>query len=164
MQYLLPRSSSSTLYADLSRALHQAATRIGSPDRITPHRLRHTYASEMIRLGVSLPALMALLGHRDIRMTLIYVQVTQQDLFREFHLACQNAVHRHHIPELSPPSSPPLRSDLSGIRRSLAAVRHLIEMYRRQLQDDKVRRKLQRLANRLLRVDRELDHFGSPEK
>ncbi len=164
MQYLLPRSSSSTLYADLSRALHQAATPIGSPDRITPHRLRHTYASEMIRLGVSLPALMALLGHRDIRMTLIYVQVTQQDLFREFHLACQNAVHRHHIPELSPPSSPPLRSDLSGIRRSLAAVRHLIEMYRRQLQDDKVRRKLQRLANRLLRVDRELDHFGSPEK
>ena len=76
--YLLPRGSSSTLYADLRLALHQAAVRIDSSDRITPHRLRHTYASEMIRLGVSLPALMDLLGHKDIRMTLIYVQVTQQ--------------------------------------------------------------------------------------
>jgi len=39
----------------------------------------------MLRLGVSLPALMRLLGHKDIRMTLRYVQVTQQDLQREFH-------------------------------------------------------------------------------
>ena len=45
------------------------------------HR-RHSYASEMIRLGVSLPALMQLLGHKDIRMTLRYVQVTQHDLKR----------------------------------------------------------------------------------
>src|SRR5205807_2677911 len=96
-------------------ALHRAAVRIGSSDRITPHRLRHTYATEMIRLGVSLPALMELLGHKDIRMTLIYVQVTQQDLFREFHLARQNAMHHHQIPEISPLSTPPLTSDLSGI-------------------------------------------------
>jgi len=162
--YLLPRGNSHTLYADLRRALFQAATRIGSSDRITPHRLRHTYASEMVRLGVSLPALMELLGHKDIRMTLIYVQVTQQDLFREFHLAHQNAVHRHHIPERSPLSTPPPCSDLSGIRRSLAAARPLIEMYRRQLQNEQVRRKLQRLAHRLLKVDRELDRFGSAEK
>ncbi len=44
----------------------------------------------MLRLGVSLPALMQLLGHKDIRMTLRYVQVTQQDLQREFHRARQN--------------------------------------------------------------------------
>src|SRR5712691_4950987 len=47
------------------------------------------YASEMLRLGVSLPALMQLLGRKDIRMTLRYVQVTQQDLQREFHTACK---------------------------------------------------------------------------
>ena len=41
----------------------------------------------MVRLGVSLPALMQLLGHKDIRMTLRYVQVTQQDLQRQFQLA-----------------------------------------------------------------------------
>jgi integrase/recombinase XerD len=32
-----------------------------------PHQLRHTFATEMIRLGVSLPAVMQLLGHKDIR-------------------------------------------------------------------------------------------------
>ena len=41
-----------------------------------------TFATEMLRLGVSLPALMQLLGHKDISMTLRYVQVTQQDLQR----------------------------------------------------------------------------------
>ena len=43
------------------------------------HR-RHSYATEMLRLRVSLPALMQLLGHKDIRMTLRYVQVIQPDL------------------------------------------------------------------------------------
>ena len=36
---------------------------------------RHSYATEMLRLGVSLPALMQLLGDKEIRMTLRYVQV-----------------------------------------------------------------------------------------
>ena len=57
---------------------------------VIPHRLQHSFASEMLRLGVSLPALMQLLGHNDIRMTLRYVQVTQQDLQREFHRARLN--------------------------------------------------------------------------
>ena len=73
---------------------------------------RHTFASEMLRLGVSLPALMQLLGHKDIRMTLRYLQITQQDLQREFHLARQNPAHRHFLPELTLPdiSSTELRS------------------------------------------------------
>jgi site-specific recombinase XerD len=39
---------------------------------------------KMLRLGISLPALMQLLGHKDIRMTLRYVEVTQLDLHCEF--------------------------------------------------------------------------------
>jgi integrase/recombinase XerD len=46
---------------------------------------RHTFATEMLRLGISLPALMQLLGHKDIHMALLYLEVTQQDLQREFH-------------------------------------------------------------------------------
>jgi hypothetical protein len=119
----------------------------------------------MIRLGVSLPALMQLLGHKDIRMTLRYVQVTQRDLQREFHLARQNAVAHHQIPELSPRSRPLSESsDLPGVRCALAATRHLLEMYRRQLHDEKASRKLQRLDKRLLNVAFELDQFGTAEK
>ena len=76
----------------LRNALHQAAERAAAPIVSPATSFRHTYATEMVRLGVSLPALMQLLGHKDIRMTLRYVQVTQQDLQREFHLARQNAI------------------------------------------------------------------------
>ena len=61
-------------------------------------------ATEMLRLGVSLPALMLLLGHKDVRMTLRYVQVTHQGLQREFHLARQNAAPPHRLPIASIPN------------------------------------------------------------
>ncbi len=38
----------------------------------------------------------------DIRMTMRYVQVTQQDLQREFHRACHNTTLRHPVPKLPP--------------------------------------------------------------
>jgi hypothetical protein len=100
---------------------------------------------------------MKLLGHKDIYMTLRYVQVTQQDLQREFHRARQNASQRHHVPKLPlPANSCAATADSPGIRQSLAATRHLLEMYRRQLQDDKARQKLQRLDKRLLAISLEL--------
>jgi integrase len=38
----------------------------------------------MVRAGVSLPALMRLMGHSDIQTTLVYVQVTPQDVYLEY--------------------------------------------------------------------------------
>ena len=49
-----------------------------------PHRFRHTFASDMIRAGMSLPALMQLMGHADIQTTLLYVLVTPQDVYLEY--------------------------------------------------------------------------------
>jgi integrase len=49
-----------------------------------PHRFRHTFASDMVRAGISLPALMQLMGHADIETTLRYVQVTPQDVYRQY--------------------------------------------------------------------------------
>src|ERR1700756_923484 len=49
-----------------------------------PHRFRHTFASDMIRAGMSLPALMHLMGHADIETTLRYVQVTPQDVYLQY--------------------------------------------------------------------------------
>ena len=117
----------------------------------------------MLRLGVSLPALMKLLGHKDITMTLRYVQVTQQDLQREFHQARQNAAQSHRLPTLSLPTDVQ-SADLPGIRRAVSATRHLLEMYRRQLGDEKAKRKLQRLDQRLLAVASDLDRIAIAEK
>jgi len=49
-----------------------------------PHRFRHTFASDMVRAGVSLPALMQLMGHADIETTLLYVEVTPQDVYLQY--------------------------------------------------------------------------------
>src|SRR5713226_7047123 len=49
-----------------------------------PHRFRHTFASDMVRAGMSLPALMQLMGHADIETTLHYVQVTPQDVYLQY--------------------------------------------------------------------------------
>ena len=119
----------------------------------------------MLRLGVSLPALMQLLGHKDISMTLRYLQVAQQDLQREFHLACRTITQRHLVPKLAlPDSSLPGSSDIPGIRRALDATRHLLEMYRRQLDNEKSRRRLQRLDKRIAAVAAELYRFVTAEK
>ena len=43
-----------------------------------PHRFRHTFASDMVRADMSLPALMQLMGHADIQTTLQYVRITHK--------------------------------------------------------------------------------------
>ena len=162
--FLLPRYGGHyALYQTLLLALAGAAKRAGCSCPVTPHRLRHTFASELLRLGVSLPALMQLLGHKDIRMTLRYVQVTQQDLQREFHTARQRAPQPHSVPVLSVPDCP-TSADLPGILQALAATRHLLDMYRRAVSDEKTRRRLQRLDRRLLDVAKQLDYITSAEK
>ena len=61
--FLLPRYGVRVpLVLALQSALAQAAKRAGCSTHVTPHRLRHSFATEMLRLGVSLPALMKLLG------------------------------------------------------------------------------------------------------
>jgi site-specific recombinase XerD len=57
-----------------------------------PHRLRHTFGSDMVRGGVSLPALMHLMGHSHIHTTVLYVQVSPQDVWREYRRAVQNRI------------------------------------------------------------------------
>ena len=90
------------------------------------------------------------------------MEVTQQDLQREFHQARQNAAHLHRVPTLALPN------DISGaglpsVRQALEATRHLLEMYRRQLGDQRTRRKLQRLDKRLLTVASELQRIDTKE-
>jgi len=72
--YLLPRRGRSreAWFEILRQTLANAARTAVCTTSVTPHRLRHTFATTMLRLGVSLPALMQLLGHKDIRMTLLY--------------------------------------------------------------------------------------------
>ena len=58
-----------------------------------PHRFRHTFASDMVRAGISLPALMQLMGHADIETTLHYVKVSPQDVYLQYARAAAQCIH-----------------------------------------------------------------------
>jgi site-specific recombinase XerD len=137
------------LIRQLRCCLHEVTVAAGVTARIVPHQFRHTYASEMIRSSVTLPAVMKLLGHADPKMTMRYVDVTSNDLQREYHLAREKP--RHLIP---PPKAPTLspRAGLGGVIDSLLFAQHAIEMFRRSLPDGAPRRCLDRLSNRLTKI------------
>jgi hypothetical protein len=85
-----------TLIKQLRPYLSDAAAAVGISPRIVPHQLRHTYATAMVRAGVSLPALMTLLGHVKAEMSMKYVQVSGEDLQREFLQAARGRGIWHH--------------------------------------------------------------------
>lgn len=49
-----------------------------------PHRCRHTFGADMVRAGMSLPALQRLMGHSQIATTMLYVELAPQDVWREY--------------------------------------------------------------------------------
>lgn len=88
------------------QALAEACEDIESTELITSHRLRHSYATSMLAAGVSLPSLMRMLGHRDIRMTLRYAAVTQELISREYFQALPKIESRYRDALRAVPSSP----------------------------------------------------------
>jgi integrase len=139
--------------------LHQVCHALGLSTRIVPHQLRHTYASEMLRAGVRFPAVMKLLGHTSPEMTMLYLEVTLNDLQREFELA--RSKPRHLVPQPRVPSAP-LRTGLGGVLDSLLATQHVLEMFRRALPNGTSRRRLDRLSNRLTKILREARKLATP--
>ena len=63
----------------ISRILNRVA-KVAGIGHVHPHQLRHTLATQAINRGMSLEAIAALLGHKTLRMTLIYARIADQSV------------------------------------------------------------------------------------
>ncbi len=72
----------------VQRLIEKYAASAGITKKITPHTLRHTFATDLLRNGADIRAVQAMLGHESITTTQIYTHVTNRELkkvHRKFH-------------------------------------------------------------------------------
>ncbi len=77
----------------LWKILKKHAAAAGLSDRVTPHVLRHSFATHLLMGGADLRAVQELLGHADIRTTQVYTHL-HRDYLREQHLLHHPRAHR----------------------------------------------------------------------
>lgn len=66
------------------RSLFRHHRRCSKVPQANPHRFRHTFGADMVRAGISVPALMHLMGHTQIHTTMLYVELAPQDVWCEY--------------------------------------------------------------------------------
>jgi integrase len=79
----------SSFCSDIRDAFREITTGLVTPEPLRLHRLRHTFATEMLNAGMSLYGVMHLLGHRHVGTTLIYAAITQVTVREEFFSALE---------------------------------------------------------------------------
>ena len=148
--WLVPGShGQQTKYLELRAALAAIAGDLPDPTPVTSHRLRHTYATEMLSAGMSLVGVMRLLGHRDYHMTLRYTAITPELVGKEYAQALEQLATKYRLPAalpLEPDASPVELLDHLGrwLRKHAPAHHALVPLLKRL---DRLRVEFERLPS-----------------
>jgi integrase/recombinase XerC len=71
----------------IARVLEKRVVRAGLPAGVTPHTLRHSFATHMLQAGANLREVQELLGHRSVASTQIYTHLTLDHLMQVYERA-----------------------------------------------------------------------------
>src|SRR5690606_16364063 len=81
------RTGRSLTRINIWKLVKKYAIRVGCGTKISPHTLRHSFATHMLAGGAEIRALQEILGHASIRTTQIYTQVEHSRL-KNIHAKC----------------------------------------------------------------------------
>ncbi len=148
--------SYSGLRSAWNRILHDL--RKEEKDRMTIHRLRHTYATSMMSGGMSIVSLMKILGHKDIRMTLIYGDVSQEKIHYEYKKALEHINERYSVQMLE------IRSEMIMVKPHVILGDITKWLDTNQYHITKEPRRFLSILKRLKIIEKDLKAFGIEEK
>lgn len=80
-EYVFSKKNGKPISVDtVQRIVRQTASRAGLHKHVTPHTLRHSYATHLLEAGESIRKIQELLGHSNLNTTQIYTQVSLKEL------------------------------------------------------------------------------------
>ena len=92
---LLVTAKGRPLYPSLVyHVVHDSLARAGATGKLSPHVLRHTFASVMLNGGAQLNSVKELLGHESLAATQVYTHVTLSELQHNYELAHPRALKK----------------------------------------------------------------------
>ncbi|HHH83114.1 MAG TPA: site-specific integrase [Chloroflexi bacterium] len=96
----------------MPRGIKAAGNRVGV--KVSPHRLRHTAATQLLNAGCRVTSIQALLGHKSLNTTMTYARVYGRTVADDYYLAMEQVERRLDVTEDS--------TDMQAVRRCRACT------------------------------------------